>query len=102
MNELERIQKQILAIETSDKLDADDYKLLEELKAKAEVLKMNSKLTNEEVVMKIDNKEEFSENELRDLVWDRKRIYEEELEEHKWTKTMLTVIEICGRYFGIY
>ena len=52
------------------------------------------------IVKKIDSGEKLTERELRTLVFE----YEVETEEGnslRWVKSMFTVVELCGRTFGI-
>lgn len=53
-----------------------------------------------EIVAKIDAGEKLSEQELRELVWE----YETDQVKHdsgRWTQTIETIVELCGRTFRI-
>lgn len=55
----------------------------------------------EDIVKKIDNNEELTEEEIKTLLWEANEIYEEEGEDHRWQRDMFTVVEVNGRCFGI-
>ena len=53
-----------------------------------------------EVIRKIKEKEDFTEKEIEDLVWESEfeQVWEEEGEDHRWQREMSTVIKV-GDYF---
>ena len=56
-----------------------------------------------EFLEKIDSGEELSESELSDLICDyedrKERKYREKL---RWTRSVESIVCLCGRYFSIY
>lgn len=59
-------------------------------------------MTDEEIVKKIDSKEKLTEQEIENLIYESEQVYEEEGDDHRWTRDIFTVVKLCGRYFGIY
>ena len=51
-------------------------------------------MKEEDVIRKIKNKERFTEEEIHDVVWDFPEVWEEEFEEHRWTKDVSTVVKV--------
>lgn len=56
---------------------------------------------DEIMVEKIDKGEELTEKELRDMVFTCKQIYEESGENRRWTRSKMTIVELCERYFRV-
>lgn len=54
----------------------------------------------EHMVSKIDRKIDLTKDEIIKLVCEYE-IYQKEGEEHRWDIEMFTVVELCGRTFGI-
>lgn len=57
-------------------------------------------MTEQEYFNNILNKEEISEKDLANLVW----CYEVDCvsgECHRWTQSVKSIVELCGRYFAI-
>lgn len=55
----------------------------------------------EEIIKKIDNKKNLTEEEIQDLLWNAKEVYEEAGDDHRWQREMFTVVEVDGRFFAI-
>lgn len=55
----------------------------------------------EEILEKIDNGEALSERELKELVFDGYEIERHEGENRRWTRTVESIVELCGRTFSI-
>ena len=56
---------------------------------------------DEIMVQKIDNGEALTEDELKALVWEYHNVARIEGENRRWTRTVRSVIKLCGRYFEI-
>ena len=52
------------------------------------------------MLSKIDSGESLTSSELSRLVYDYD-IYTEEGDDGRWVRSMYTVVELCGRHFGI-
>ena len=55
-------------------------------------------MNENEIIKKIKNKEKFTEDELSCLRWDFPEVWEEEYEEHRWSKEVSTVVKV-GEYY---
>lgn len=55
----------------------------------------------EEMIKKIDNGELLTSDELKELVFDGKEIDKEYGENRRWSRSVVSIIEICERYFSI-
>ena len=55
----------------------------------------------DEIIKKIDNKQELEEEEIKTLLWETEQVYEEEGEDHRWTRDVFTVVRVNERLFGI-
>lgn len=51
-------------------------------------------MNGEEAITKIKNKEKFTENEIKELLWNFEQVWEEEYDDHRWTRDMSTVVKI--------
>ena len=56
---------------------------------------------DEIMVQKIDNNEKLTEDELKALVWEYNNVARIEGENRRWSRTVRSVIKLCGRYFEI-
>ena len=56
---------------------------------------------DEIMVQKIDNGETLTEDELKALVWEYHNVARIEGENRRWSRTVRSVIKLCGRYFEI-
>lgn len=56
---------------------------------------------DEIMVEKIDNGEKLTENELKTLVFECNEIERDEGENRRWTRSVESIIELCGRYFAV-
>lgn len=56
---------------------------------------------DEIMVQKIDSHEDLTEDELRALVWEHNNVARIEGENRRWSRTVRSVIELCGRYFEV-
>ena len=55
-----------------------------------------------EFLKKYDSGHKFTEQEIRDALWDFYQVEETEHGHHRWTEDMRTIIIVCGRYFRIW
>lgn len=61
---------------------------------------MDFNVFEKEIVAKIDFGEKLSEQEIRELVWDY-QISKIEHGSSRWTQTIESIVELCGRTFCI-
>lgn len=54
-----------------------------------------------EFLDKYDSGAKFTEQEIRDAIWDFKQVEEDEGYNHRWTQDITTVIQVEDRYFRI-
>ena len=55
----------------------------------------------ERIIKRLKEGDELSEPEIREVLWSFDRVYEEEGEDRRWSKTMLTVVNIDGELYAI-
>lgn len=70
-------------------------------KKKEEKEKYYQEHFDELMVQKIDNGEELTEKELRTLVFECNEVERHKGENRRWSRTVESVIELCGRFFKI-
>lgn len=58
-------------------------------------------MNEEEIINKIKNKENFKEEEIKELLWSFPQVWEEEGYEHRWTKDVSTVVQIGEKFIRI-
>lgn len=59
-------------------------------------------MEDKEFITRFDNKEKFSEKEIRSLVWEMDTVEEIEGEDRRWSRTIQTIFKADDRYFSIY
>lgn len=47
-----------------------------------------------EIIEKLRNKEEFSESKIKEILWDFEQVWEEEGDDHRWSRDISTVVKI--------
>ena len=55
----------------------------------------------EEIYSKLKNREELSEEEIRELVWSGDEVDEIEGDDGRWTRDIKTVIDVDGQLYAI-
>ena len=58
-------------------------------------------MEDKEFITRFDNKEKFSEKEIRSLVWEMDTVEEIEGEDRRWSRGMQTIFKADDRYFSI-
>ena len=56
---------------------------------------------DEIILQKIDSSENLTEKELKTLVFERNEVERFEGENRRWSRTIESIIELCGRYFKV-
>lgn len=75
-----------------------------EQKAKLEKIKAEEYYRehfDELMVKKIESHEDLTENELRTLVFECNEIERSEGENRRWSRTVSSIVELCGRFFKV-
>lgn len=75
-----------------------------EQKAKLEKIKAEEYYRehfDELMIQKIDNHEELTENELKTLVFECHEVERCEGENRRWSRTVNSIVELCGRFFKV-
>lgn len=83
-----------------EKEEKEKQKIIEEQKKKANE-DYYQKHFDELMVEKIDKKEKLTEKELKTLVFECNEVSRNEGENRRWTRTVKSIIELCGRYFAV-
>ena len=83
-----------------EKEEEEQRKMLEEQKKK-EAEEYYWEHFDEIMIEKIDKGEKLNEKELKTLVFEFKEVDREYGENRRWTRSVYSVIELCGRYFRI-
>lgn len=86
--------------EAAKKKEEEQRAAEEAARKEAEAKKYYWEHFDELMLKKIDNKEDLTDEELRELVTG----YDQETEygdDHRWTREAFTVVKLCDRYFGI-
>ena len=58
-------------------------------------------MTDQEFIDKYDKHEEFSEREIEELVWEFPTVSTKYGENRRWSRSVDTIIKVCGRLFCI-
>ena len=83
-----------------EKEEEETRKLLEEQKKKDDE-KYYWEHFDEIMVEKIEKGEALTEKELKTLVFECNEIEREEGENRRWSRSVESIIELCGRYFAV-
>lgn len=84
----------------SEKEKEDEEKRLAEEKKKQEE-DYYWKHFEEIMVQKIDSGEKLTEKELKTLIFECHEVERDEGENRRWTRSISSIIELCGRYFCV-
>lgn len=87
--------KQIAEIEQAQKQEEENKR------KQAEYKEYYAEHFDEIMVQKIDSHEDLTEDELRALVWEHHNVARIEGENRRWSRTVRSVVELCGRYFEV-
>lgn len=92
--------KEVTLQQLAEKEEAQ--KRQEELKKQQEEYKKYYREHFDEImVQSIDNGQELTEDELKALVWKCHSVARIEGENRRWSRTVRSIIELCGRYFEV-
>lgn len=56
----------------------------------------------EELLNKIDSGKNLTEDELQHLIWECEEVDRDYGDNGRWTRGVISVVELCGRYFEVY
>lgn len=82
----------------------DEYKVvkIEDENSVTKKIYYDYKYTWEErIIKRLKEGDELSESEIREVLWSFDQVYEEEGEDRRWSKSMLTVVNIDGELYAI-
>lgn len=58
-------------------------------------------MREQEIINKIKNKEKLTESEIKEILWNFEQVWEEEGDDHRWTRDMSTVVKVADNFIRI-